>query len=119
MNDTLMNDPRACCLNQSWPAAPRCSLSTPTGCKIDSTLDYAVDGPSEFVFLIHAANGMNRWSTKICRLTRPRAFQDLLRRAIGQPFFALSGSARPLKVVYHALVDRDRACRCQCACASA
>jgi hypothetical protein len=29
-----------------------------------------------------------------------------LRRAIGQPFFALSGSARPLKVVYHALVDR-------------
>jgi hypothetical protein len=27
--------------------------------QIDSTLDYA-DGPSEFVFLIHAANGMDR-----------------------------------------------------------
>jgi hypothetical protein len=47
-----MNDPRAAFALSQSGRSPRCSLSTPTGCKIDSTLDY-VDGPSEFVFLIH------------------------------------------------------------------
>jgi hypothetical protein len=75
--------------------------------QIDSTLDYAVDGPSEFVFFDSYGHGMNRWSTKNLQIDPPtfRTYCD----AIGQ----CAGLSPLLKVVPWSI--SDRACRCQCA----
>ena len=75
--------------------------------EIDCTLAYQVDGPSEFVFLIHAAaeagQSVAEESLEITPATRFRTYSDT---RSGNRFLRLQAEAGTLKVVYRAVVER-------------
>ena len=76
--------------------------------QIHSTLDYQVDGPSEFVFLIHAAQGMGQSLVQEhLQIEPPTAFRTYSDDSSGNRFLRFQASAGPLKLVYRAVVDRQ------------
>ncbi|CDS53930.1 Transglutaminase-like [Polaromonas sp. CG9_12] len=109
MNDTLMNDPSTALMfqDQLAPAAAVAQPFNTNRLQIDSTLDYAVDGPSEFVFLIHVANGMGQTLVQEnLQIEPPTPFRTYCDSQSGNRFLRFQAQPGPLKVVYHALVDR-------------
>ncbi|MEO8013230.1 MAG: transglutaminase family protein [Polaromonas sp.] len=109
MNDTLMNDPGVALLPQG-NLAPAATVAQPFNTnrlQIDSTLDYVVDGPSEFVFLIHVANGMGQTLVQEnLQIEPPTPFRTYCDGQSGNRFLRFQAQPGPLKVVYRALVDR-------------
>ena len=109
MNDTLMNDPSVALLFQG-NLAPAATVAQPFNTnrlQIDSTLDYVVDGPSEFVFLIHVANGMGQTLVQeSLQIEPPTPFRTYCDGQSGNRFLRFQAQPGPLKVVYRALVDR-------------
>ncbi len=78
-----------------------------TRLQIDCTLDYAVDGPAEFVFLIHAAQGMGQILIEESLQIEPQTlFRTYCDAQSGNRFLRLQAQAGPLRLVYRALVDR-------------
>ena len=109
MNDTLMNDPSVGVLFQdSLP--PATHAMQPLGSnrmQIDSTLEYAVDGPAEFVFLIHVVNGMGQTLVEESLQIEPQTpFRIYCDGQSGNRFLRFQAQPGPLKLVYRALVDR-------------
>ena len=105
MNDTLMNNSSVSMLFQGSlpPAQPAGSNRL----QIDSTLQYAVDGPSEFVFLIHAVNGMGQTLVQESLQIEPQIpFRTYTDGQSGNRFLRFQAQPGPLTVVYRALVDR-------------
>ena len=75
--------------------------------QIDCTLDYAIDAPAEFVFLIHVAQGMGQTLIQEnLQLDPPVPFHTFVDDRSGNRFLRLQAQAGPFKVVYRALVDR-------------
>lgn len=75
--------------------------------QINSMLDYLVDGPAEFIFLIHAARGMGQSLVQEDLQIKPQTpFRTYSDAQSGNRFLRLQASAGPLKLVYRALVDR-------------
>ena len=75
--------------------------------QINSMLDYLVDGPAEFIFLIHAARGMGQSLVQEDLQIEPQTpFRTYSDAQSGNRFLRLQASAGPLKLVYRALVDR-------------
>ncbi|CAM3333227.1 transglutaminase family protein [Polaromonas hydrogenivorans] len=75
--------------------------------QIDCTLDYVIDGPAEFVFLIHVAQGMGQTLVQEnLQLHPPVPFHTFSDDRSGNRFLRLQAQAGPFKVVYRALVDR-------------
>ena len=75
--------------------------------QINSTLDYLVDGPAEFVFLIHAAKGMGQSLVQEHLQIEPQtAFRTYCDDQSGNRFLRLQASPGPFKLVYRAVVDR-------------
>ena len=75
--------------------------------QIDCTLDYVIDAPAEFVFLIHVAQGMGQTLIQEnLQLQPPVPFHTFSDDRSGNRFLRLQAQAGPLKVVYRALVDR-------------
>ena len=109
MNDTLMNDPSVALLFQD-NLAPAATVAQPFNTnrlQINSTLDYVVDGPSEFVFLIHVANGMGQTLVQeSLQIEPPTPFRTYCDGQSGNRFLRFQAQPGPLKVVYRALVDR-------------
>lgn len=109
MNDTLMNDSSVPVLFQgSLP--PAVNSVQPAGSnrlQIDSTLQYAIDGPSEFVFLIHAVNGMGQALVQESLQIEPQIpFRTYTDGQSGNRFLRFQAQSGPLTLVYRALVDR-------------
>ena len=108
MNDTLMNDPSVALLFQD-NLAPAAMAQPPSSnrLQIDSTLDYVIDGPAEFVFLIHAANGMAQTVVQeSLQIEPPTPFRTYSDGQSGNRFLRFQAQPGPLKVIYRALVDR-------------
>ncbi|NDP64480.1 transglutaminase family protein [Polaromonas sp.] len=109
MNDTLMNDPGVALLPQG-NLALAATVAQPFNTnrlQIDSTLDYVVDGPSEFVFLIHVANGMGQTLVQEnLQIEPPTPFRTYCDGQSGNRFLRFQAQPGPLKLVYRALVDR-------------
>ena len=108
MNDTLMNDPSVALLFQD-NLAPAAMAQPPNSnrLQIDSTLDYVIDGPAEFVFLIHAANGMGQTVVQeSLQIEPPTPFRTYSDGQSGNRFLRFQAQPGPLKVIYRALVDR-------------
>ncbi|MDB5779320.1 MAG: transglutaminase domain protein [Polaromonas sp.] len=109
MNDTLMNEPSAALLPPGNPPAAALAdqpLNT-NRMQIDSTLDYAVDGPAEFVFLIHAAMGMGQTLVQEnLQIEPPMPFRTYTDGQSGNRFLRFQAQPGPLKLVYRAVVDR-------------
>lgn len=76
--------------------------------EIDCTLAYQIDGPSEFIFLIHAANGEGQTVLRETLLIEPptpsRSYID---PHSGNRFLRLQAEAGPFSISYRATVDRD------------
>lgn len=109
MNDNLVNDPSAALLFQNNPVfvAPMVQPFNTNRLQIDSTLDYGVEGPSEFVFLIHVANGMGQTLVHENLQIEPSTpFRTYCDSQSGNRFLRFQAQPGPLKVVYRALVDR-------------
>ena len=108
MNDTLMNDPSVALLFQD-NLAPAAMAQPPNSnrLQIDSTLDYVIDGLAEFVFLIHAANGMGQTVVQeSLQIEPPTPFRTYSDGQSGNRFLRFQAQPGPLKVIYRALVDR-------------
>jgi transglutaminase-like putative cysteine protease len=74
---------------------------------IDSVLEYEVDGTSEFVFLIHAADMSGQTLIEESLLVEPRIpYRCYTDAATGNRFLRLQAEAGKFKVVYRAIVDR-------------
>ena len=90
--------------------APASQALQPAGTnrmQIHSTLEYLVDGPAEFVFLIHAATGMGQSLVDEQLLIEPpTAYRTYCDAQSGNRFLRFQALAGPLKVVYRATVDR-------------
>ncbi|MDB5886816.1 MAG: transglutaminase domain protein [Polaromonas sp.] len=109
MTPTLTNDPGTAAVFHSSPASVPYMPQPPNSnrMQIDSTLTYAVDAPAEFVFLIHAANGMGQVLVEENLLIEPQTpFRTYSDDQAGNRFLRLQAQAGPLKVVYRAVVDR-------------
>lgn len=109
MNDTLMNDPSVALQFQGNPVPANATVQPPNTnrLQIDSTLDYVVDGPSEFVFLIHVANGIGQTLIQEnLQIEPPTPFRTYSDSQSGNRFLRFQAQPGPLKVVYRALVDR-------------
>ena len=108
MNDTLMNDPSVALLFQDNLAlAAMAQPPNSNRLQIDSTLDYVIDGPAEFVFLIHAANGMGQTVVQeSLQIEPPTPFRTYSDGQSGNRFLRFQAQPGPLKVIYRALVDR-------------
>ena len=75
--------------------------------QIDCMLAYEVDAASEFVFLIHSAIGMGQTLVQEnLRIEPPLPFRTYTDERSGNRFLRLQAQAGPLKLVYHAVVDR-------------
>lgn len=75
--------------------------------QIDCMLAYEVDATSEFVFLIHVANGMGQTLVEEnLQIEPPIPFRTYWDDRSGNRFLRLQAQAGPLKLVYRALVDR-------------
>ena len=104
-------------MNQLLPRTPdtgfgdtaRAPLPSPASVrtKIDCMLAYELDGDCEFVFLIHAALGMDQTLVEEDLLLEPamryRTYTD---EHSGNRFMRFSAGAGPLRVRYRAVVDR-------------
>ena len=109
MNDTLMNDPSVALLFQNTvpPAAHAVQAPNSNRLQIDSTLEYAVDGLAEFVFMIHAAKGMGQTLVQESLQIEPQMpFRTYCDGQSGNRFLRFQAQPGLLKVVYRALVDR-------------
>ena len=109
MNDNLMNDPSLAMLPQDNlpPAAPAAQPFNSNRLQIDSTLDYVVDGPAEFVFLIHAVINVGQTLVHESLQIEPQMpFRTYCDSQSGNRFLRFQAQPGPLRVVYHALVDR-------------
>lgn len=110
MNDTLMNDPSVALLFQNTvPPAAAHAVQAPNSnrLQIDSTLEYAVDGLAEFVFMIHATKGMGQTLVQESLQIEPQMpFHTYSDGQSGNRFLRFQAQPGPLKVVYRALVDR-------------
>ena len=88
------------------PAMPR-PIPGQARLAIDSVLEYDVDGTSEFVFLIHAADIPGQTLIEESLLVEPqipyRCYTDA---ATGNRFLRLQAEAGKFRVVYRAIVDR-------------
>lgn len=88
------------------PAMPR-PIPGQARLAIDSVLEYDVDGTSEFVFLIHAADIPGQTLIEESLLVEPqipyRCYTDA---ATGNRFLRLQAEAGKFKLVYRAIVDR-------------
>lgn len=109
MNDTLMNDSRTTLLAAD-NAAPVAAMAQPFNTnrlQIDSTLDYVINGPSEFIFMIHAAHGMGQTVVQEnLQIEPPTPFRTYVDGQSGNRFLRFQAQPGSLKVVYQALVDR-------------
>ena len=75
--------------------------------EIDCMLAYQVDGPTEFVFLIHAAVGVSQSLVEESLLVEPATnFRTYSDPRSGNRFLRLQAEAGPLQVAYRAVVDR-------------
>lgn len=75
--------------------------------QIDSVLTYAVDATAEFIFLIHAANGMGQVLVQENLQIEPGTpFRTYTDNQSGNRFLRLEAQPGSLKVTYRALVDR-------------
>lgn len=109
MNDTLINDPSVAMLFQdnSPPAVNTMQPSGTNRMQIDSTLQYIVDGPAEFVFLIHAATSFGQTLVQENLQIEPSTpFRTYCDGQSGNRFLRFQAQPGPLKLVYRALVDR-------------
>jgi transglutaminase-like putative cysteine protease len=92
------------------PAASPSSTRHVTGqarLAIDSVLEYEVDGTSEFVFLIHAADMPGQTLIEESLLVEPRIpYRCYTDAATGNRFLRLQAEAGKFKLVYRAIVDR-------------
>ena len=90
--------------------APASHVAQPPGTnrmQINSTLEYLVDGPTEFVFLIHAAMGMGQSLVDEQLLIEPQTTHRTYYDAqSGNRFLRFQALPGPLKLVYRATVDR-------------
>ena len=86
------------------------SLVAPRRCarmEIDCQLAYWVDGPTEFVFLIHAAVGVSQSLVEESLVLEPAIeFRTYSDPRSGNRFLRLQAQAGALKVTYRAVVDR-------------
>ena len=112
MNDLMMNPPgvsQAPLAPQDAPMAFGNAMQpvNTNRMQIDSTLEYAVDGPAEFVFMIQATTAMGQTlvheNLEIVPAMPFRTYTDL---QSGNRFLRFQAQSGPLKVVYRALVDR-------------
>ncbi len=73
---------------------------------VDSTLNYDLSGPTDFLFQIHAVNGMNQRvldeSLEVSPRLKLHVYED---PSIGHRFLRLSGDTGPLSVRYRARVQ--------------
>ncbi|MEO7941435.1 MAG: transglutaminase family protein [Burkholderiaceae bacterium] len=75
---------------------------------IDSVLEYAVEGTSEFVFLIHVADMPGQTLITESLLVEPRIpYRCYTDTQSGNRFLRLQAEAGTLKVMYRAIVDRN------------
>ena len=76
--------------------------------QIDCKLDYQIDGPSEFVFLIHASNATNQFLVEESLMVEPTStrYRTYCDDRSGNRFLRLQAETGPLRVVYRATVDR-------------
>ena len=109
MNDTLMNGAHDTSLSAASPA-PIADMTQPFNTnrlQIDSTLDYVINGPSEFIFMIHAAHGMGQTVVQEnLQIEPPTPFRTYVDSQSGNRFLRFQAQPGSLKVVYRALVDR-------------
>jgi transglutaminase-like putative cysteine protease len=78
-----------------------------TRLKVDCSLQYQVDGDSEFLFLIHAAQSANQSVVEeSMRLEPPIPHGMYLHERSGNRFLRVRAPAGPLQLHYHAVVDR-------------
>ena len=86
------------------------NLAPPQRCarmEIDCTLAYQVDGPAEFVFLVHAAVGVSQSLVEESLVVEPAtSFRTYSDPRSGNRFLRLQAEAGPLRVTYRAVVDR-------------
>ena len=74
---------------------------------IDCTLSYAVSGPSDFVFQIHAMQGMGqRVLSESLQVTPPLSLHVYADPTLGHRFLRLHAEAGPLALRYRARVQR-------------
>ena len=109
MTTTLTIDPGMTVLppNSPLPALNAAQPPNSNRMQIDSTLTYAVDAPSEFVFLIHAAHGMGQALVQENLLIEPPTpFRTYADNQSGNRFLRLQAQPGTLKLVYRAVVDR-------------
>lgn len=89
---------------------PALNVAQPPGSnrmQIDSVLTYAVDATAEFIFLIHAANGMGQVLVQENLQIEPGTpFRTYMDNQSGNRFLRLEAQPGPLKVIYRAVVDR-------------
>jgi transglutaminase-like putative cysteine protease len=86
--------------------APANSHST-VRMQIDCTLDYQLDGECAFLFLIHATPGMGQTLVEEnLQLQPPLRHRSFIDEQSGNRFLRLRAGAGPLRVSYHAVVDR-------------
>ena len=75
--------------------------------EIDCTLAYQLDGPTEFIFLIHAAVGTSQALVEESLVLEPATgFRTYSDPRSGNRFLRLEGAAGPLQLNYRAVVDR-------------
>ena len=76
--------------------------------QIDCKLDYQIDGPSEFVFLIHASNAPNQFLVEESLMVEPTStrYRTYCDDRSGNRFLRLQAETGPLRVAYRATVDR-------------
>lgn len=115
MNHGLMNDPGTAPAQGNPPPTPDGTnlLDAPpqppgsNRLQIDSTLEYAVDGPAEFVFMVHAAQGMGQTLVREnLRIEPPLPYRTYTDAQSGNRFLRFQAPPGPLRLVYRALVDR-------------
>ncbi|MFZ3139708.1 transglutaminase-like domain-containing protein [Polaromonas sp.] len=93
--------------NGAVPAGYATQAPNSNRLQIDCTLDYVIDAPSEFVFLIHVAQGMGQTLIQETLQIEPQVpFHTFSDDRSGNRFLRLQAQAGPLKLVYRALVDR-------------
>ena len=108
MTDNLDHTPAAALPEINTAAASQIAqLSATNRMQIHSTLEYVVDGPAEFVFLIHAATGMGQALVDEQLLIEPpTAHRTYCDAQSGNRFLRFQALVGPLKLAYRATVDR-------------
>ena len=109
MNDALMNGAHDTSSSAASPApiADMTQSFNTNRLQIDSTLDYVINGPSEFIFMIHAAHGMGQTVVQEnLQIEPPTPFRTYVDNQSGNRFLRFQAQPGSLKVVYRALVDR-------------